>query len=895
MCLNGTKRQNAIALFPFSKRVRAPAACANAGCAICADYNLRLDQCDGSPGSSPPVWTTRLHTSVSPGPNNVRSEHVVFPRPAQPEDRFDYRKSVADAFAAVLNKILAEGKMPEGATANRTITIPKVPKPGVTINRADPADARPITIGDTVPKVFGLVMQARLSHHCILHGLVGKTQAGFMPMMGTEWHVFTLTEAIKDKWRHNEPVYALFVDIKNAFPSVHPEALWAVLRAMGIPDKIVSILARWNSQRTTSISVNGESSPPFSMSLGLSQGDILSPLLFNMCIEPLSNYLGSLPNYKGITAAGVTILDLKYADDLSALCKSQAELKYVLHSLNVWCSAWGLTLSVGKKKTEAMAFPAPTSRRAKNQPASAEVLEQLTITIDGSPKTVEWTNEYKYLGCAIRSDLGEGDGIKNLAEKIRGQWTRYFEANRHVRSASPAFALQIFRTVVLGAGNYLLSLTKPDAAALRALDSASSRAARASLHLKENGNEATMWADSGLPVAASTFARERVRLFMQLQLTPYKDGIAPRLLRGLLDQLEAPRPKGVRSTPRSWASTTMSIIRANAAMHGVHLVFPQHYGSVTETAAIYGRAVGRSYWAKRSLQLATRAATTNKTPQPAPVTIDARPPSTSSALSFYFNSPVGSGPHVLGTKKGSTPLSVRGPGCSAGVIALCTDWIPADVKCALGRLRKGRPGLFMAPLAPAGTAFSDLHSSWHEMANKNEPCSRCFAHHPDAVIEDPYHVLVECQHPDVANERHKMLLAFPDKLHAIVRLALRAAVPIRFGVHDPALLMDADARAAQIRELAQSTDWSSADGKFVLHHLLAVVTWPASVAAAASTTAPEGYPLSLAVGSVWDAVNEKPHKLRAMANLWTSWAGRHVLALHRVWGLAKKLVPDHLA
>ena len=90
--------------------------------------------------------------------------------------------------------------------------------------------------------------------------------------------------------------------------------------------------------------------------------------------------------------------------------------------------------------------------------------------------------------------------------------------------------------------------------------------------------------------------------------------------------------------------------------------------------------------------------------------------------------------------------------------------------------------------------------------------------------------------------------------------------------------MDADARAAQIRELAQSTDWSGGVGKFVLHHLLAVVTWPASVAAAASAAAPEGYPLSLAVGSVWDAVNEKPHKLRAMANLWTSWAGRHVLA-----------------
>ena len=45
-----------------------------------------------------------------------------------------------------------------------------------------------------------------------------------------------------------------------------------------------------------------------------------------------------------------------------------------------------------------------------------------------------------------------------------------------------------------------------------------------------------------------------------------------------------------------------------------------------------------------------------------------------------------------------------------------------------------------------------------------------------------------------------------------------------------AMLMGAD---AQILELARS----SADGKFVLQHLLVVVTWPASVAARLGSSA----------------------------------------------------------
>jgi hypothetical protein len=38
---------------------------------------------------------------------------------------------------------------------------------------------------------------------------------------------------------------ALFVDLKKACDMVRPAALWAVLRRMGVPEVIVSLLEDW--------------------------------------------------------------------------------------------------------------------------------------------------------------------------------------------------------------------------------------------------------------------------------------------------------------------------------------------------------------------------------------------------------------------------------------------------------------------------------------------------------------------------------------------------------------------------------------------------------------------------------------------------------------------------
>jgi hypothetical protein len=113
---------------------------------------------------------------------------------------------------------------------------------------------------------------------------------------------------------------------------VHLEALWLVLRRMGFPDGLISLLRDWASKRRTRAQVNGLLSAEYPMSKGVPQGDPLSCLLFSLFIESLSRYLKSKDDLDGVTAFNgmLKLLLLLYADDLVVFANSPAELQRAL-------------------------------------------------------------------------------------------------------------------------------------------------------------------------------------------------------------------------------------------------------------------------------------------------------------------------------------------------------------------------------------------------------------------------------------------------------------------------------------------------------------------------------------------------------------------------------------
>jgi hypothetical protein len=78
---------------------------------------------------------------------------------------------------------------------------------------------------------------------------------------------------------------------------------------------------------------------------------------------------------------------------------------------------------------------------------------------------------------------------------------------------------------------------------------------------------------------------------------------------------------------------------------------------------------------------------------------------------------------------------------------------------------------------------------------------------------------------------------------------------------------------------APALDWSSPELRFVLFRFLAVSTFSAAAAA-------PGHQLVRLLGSVFDRVTAKPHKLRPVANVWAGFAGSAVAGLFRAWNTA---------
>ena len=75
---------------------------------------------------------------------------------------------------------------------------------------------------------------------------------------------------------------------------------------MGVPDRLVRLLETWNNARRCSVRVNGHLSDAFPVSKGLPQGDVLSPLLFNLYITVLMKRIQLLEGYTGVSWTGCT-------------------------------------------------------------------------------------------------------------------------------------------------------------------------------------------------------------------------------------------------------------------------------------------------------------------------------------------------------------------------------------------------------------------------------------------------------------------------------------------------------------------------------------------------------------------------------------------------------------
>jgi len=214
-----------------------------------------------------------------------------------------------------------------------------------------------------------------------------------------------------------------------------------MLLALKFPLQFIKWIVAYVTSVTFTIHINGQDNGVFQGGKGLRQGDLLSPLLFVICMEYLSRLLHRVslePNFRyhpNCKQLGLT--HLMSADDLILFCKTDlATLQHIMNVLHEFHECAGLQANM--QKSQMVLGGCSPDLQYKCQ--------QITGLQDSN-------FPLKYLGVPITSSRLTKVACRNLVEKITVRMKIWA-----TKSLSYAGRVMLINTVVFGMFNYWASI-----------------------------------------------------------------------------------------------------------------------------------------------------------------------------------------------------------------------------------------------------------------------------------------------------------------------------------------------------------------------------------------------------------------------------------------------------
>lgn len=134
-----------------------------------------------------------------------------------------------------------------------------------------------------------------------------------------------------------------FLDLAKAFNTISHDLFAKGLMRLGFPDKFIIRLYR---RATTTLATGDGQTRQIRINQGVKQGDPLSPILLNVCLDPM--FCSLQRDGRGWRNGETTITALGYADDTAAPSDSRAGLEKDLALVKTYCDQVGLRLNVNQ-------------------------------------------------------------------------------------------------------------------------------------------------------------------------------------------------------------------------------------------------------------------------------------------------------------------------------------------------------------------------------------------------------------------------------------------------------------------------------------------------------------------------------------------------------------------
>ncbi|KAK3533744.1 hypothetical protein QTP70_025050 [Hemibagrus guttatus] len=245
-----------------------------------------------------------------------------------------------------------------------------------------------------------------------------EQQYGFMPRKSTTDAIFAL-RILMEKYRDGQrELHCLFVDLEKAYDRVPREELWYCMRKSGVAEKYVRVVQDMYERSRTVVRCAVGQTEEFKVEVGLHQGSALSPFLFAIVMDQLSEEVRQESPWI-----------MMFADDIVICSESREQVE---ESLERWRFALERRgMKVSRSKTEYMCV---NEREGSG-----------TVRLQG--EEVKKVQEFKYLGSTVQSN---GECGKEVKKRVQAGWNGWRKVSGVLcdRKISARIKGKVYRTVV---------------------------------------------------------------------------------------------------------------------------------------------------------------------------------------------------------------------------------------------------------------------------------------------------------------------------------------------------------------------------------------------------------------------------------------------------------------
>ena len=235
---------------------------------------------------------------------------------------------------------------------------------------------RGISLTSVLAKVFEIILSYRITPLLEAAGIPQVTQTAYREGVSCTDSVFSGLEATAKFQADGDNTYTCFYDLASAFDTVEFSVLLENLFHAGVRGKCWRLLRDWYHNLTSQVRLGSHTSESFTISRGIRQGSVLSPMLFNLVMDPLLTELRE--KSLGISINGLFLGAFAHADDFRTMASNMEDATEQASVVYSFTKSRGLHLCLEKCAL------LPSSNRLT--PLSLDVNNEVSLPVEKSVK-----------------------------------------------------------------------------------------------------------------------------------------------------------------------------------------------------------------------------------------------------------------------------------------------------------------------------------------------------------------------------------------------------------------------------------------------------------------------------------------------------------------------------